>query len=117
MTIFLSGLKTTTPGNSRRHWRAEWREGKTAREKTKLALLSRKPLPAFPVTVTLTRHSVGTCDRHNLPGAMKHVIDGISDAYGIDDGNDGWEFVFRQVKCKKGMGGVEIEIASRATVD
>ena len=111
LTVFLPGVKTTTPGNSRRHWRVEWREGKKARELARLAL-NPGLLPPFPVKVTITRHSPGKCDKHNLPGALKHCIDGIADAYGIDDGDDGWDFHFDQVKCKRGQGGVEIGIES-----
>jgi hypothetical protein len=43
-----------------------------------------------------------------MGGAMKHVIDGIADAYGVDDGDDRWEFEFKQRKTKNH--GVEIEI-------
>ena len=47
-------------------------------------------------------------DRHNLPGALKHIIDGIADAYGVDDGDERWEFVFGQRKYH--IHGIEIEI-------
>jgi len=112
LTVWMPGVKTTTPGNSNAHWRIKWLETKRAREAARLALFGRK-LPPFPVKVTLIRHSSGKCDKHNLPGAMKAVIDGIADAYGIDDGADGWEFSFDQVKCKRGMFGVEVRIESR----
>lgn len=111
-TVFLPGVKTTTPGNSRRHWRVEWKEGKLARNLARLSL-NRDLLPKFPVKVTITRHSPGKCDKHNLGGALKHVIDGVADAYGVDDGHDGWDFQFDQVKCKRGKGGVEIRIESK----
>lgn len=112
MTIFLNGIKTTTPGNSRRHWRSEWAEGKQARMRAKLAIVA-QDRPSFPVVVTLIRHSSGTCDKHNLSGCLKHIIDGIADAYGIDDGDDGWDFRFEQVKCKRDQAGVEIRIKSQ----
>lgn len=112
MNIFISGIKTTTPGNCKRHWRAEWAEARTARQLTKARLLAEN-LPAFPVVVTITRHSSGKMDKHNLPGALKHVIDGIADAYGIDDGDERWDFSFAQVKCKREQAGVEIRIEGK----
>ena len=64
--------------------------------------------PPFPVKVTLTRCSPRKLDKWNMGGAMKHIIDGIADAYGVDDGDDRWEFEFKQRKAK--THGVEIEI-------
>jgi len=112
LIIFLMGVKTTTPGNSNTHWRVKWAENSRARKLAKMALLGRE-IPRFPVKVMLIRHSSGKCDKHNLPGAMKAIIDGIADAYRIDDGDDGWDFQFDQVKCKRGQGGVEIRIESK----
>jgi hypothetical protein len=67
-----------------------------------------KDKPPFPVKVTFTRCSPRSLDKHNLPGALKHVIDGVADAYGVDDGDDRWQFVFTQ--RKQSMYGVEITI-------
>ena len=92
-------LKTTTPGNRRRHWRVEAKEAKEQRMAAYLGVLSCRPLPRFPVKVTLTR--VGRrMDRHNLPGALKHIIDGIADAYRVDDGDERWQFEFAQESGK-----------------
>ncbi len=103
-------LRTSTRGNSRKHWRIDWQRTKLERETTRLAVLAeRKNLPPFPVRVTLTRCGPRFLDRHNLPSALKAVIDGIADAYGIDDGHDGWQFVFDQ-KLQK-THGVAISIA------
>ena len=113
LTIFIPKLKTTTPGNTRRHWRVEAKEAKAARTTAAFYLKAGRALPKFPVNVTIIRHSPGKLDRHNMGGAMKHVIDGIADAYGIDDGDDGWDFKFEQVKCKRDHAGIEIRIESK----
>jgi len=109
---FIPNIKTTTPGNSRRSFWVEAKEAKNARTKTKL-LCKTLALPPLPAEITLTRHSVGTCDRHNLGGTLKHVIDGIADAYGIDDADPRYHFIFLQQKVKKSdPKGVHIHIKS-----
>ncbi len=95
-------VRTRTPGNGRRHWSKDAKEAKMQRMVSRAAVNAiGKKRPVFPVRVTLTRVSPGRMDQHNLPGALKHVIDGIADSYGVDDGDDGWEFVFRQEKGKE----------------
>ena len=88
-------LHTRTPGNSRRHWRKDAREAKTQRTAVKNRLMF-SALPPFPVEVTLTRCGPRRLDQQNMPGAMKHVIDGIADAYGINDGDPRWKFCYEQ---------------------
>ena len=102
-------FRTRTPGNSRRHWRKDAREAKEQR--TAVAnRLRYGALPPFPVEVTLTRYSPRKLDPQNMPGAMKHVIDGVADAYGIDDGDPRWRFVYRQEKSP--VHGVQVSIRS-----
>ena len=106
-------VKTSTPGNSRVHWRVAAKAAKLQRLLARVHTIDAGPtLPAHPVTVTLTRISAGTCDRHNLLGNFKHLIDGIADAYGVDDGDDGWTFVARQEKGPRGQHSVRVEIES-----
>ena len=81
-------LHTRTPGNSRRHWRADWRDAKHQRETVACGLRAEGALPPLPVRVQLTRLGPRKLDKHNTWGALKHVIDGIADAYGIDDSDD-----------------------------
>ncbi len=101
-------IRTTTPGNSRGHWAAEGRKARSQRDAACLMVKCQKNKPPFPVKVTLTRCSPRMMDRHNLPGALKHIIDGIADAYGVDDGDERWQFVFGQRKYH--IHGIEIEI-------
>lgn len=94
-------VRTKTPGNGRRHWAVDAKDARQQRSVSRLSINAiGKNRPEFHVKVTLTRISPGKMDRHNLPGALKHVIDGIADAYGVDDGDDRWQFVFDQKKGK-----------------
>ena len=103
--IFLP-LHTHTRGNSRAHWRVEAGRTRTERTAACLAVKCAKDRPPFPVRVHLTRCGPRNLDRHNLPSALKGVIDGIADAYGVDDGDERWQFVFAQ--RKQSLYGVEI---------
>jgi hypothetical protein len=101
-------VHTTTPGNNRKHWAVEARKTRTERDAACLIVKTCKGKPAFPVKVTLTRLSPRKMDFHNLGGAFKGLIDGIADAYGVDDGDERWRFEFAQRKEKQH--GVEILI-------
>ena len=60
--------------------------------------LSRADL--VPCVVTLTRISAGRLDKHDgIQPALKHVVDGIADALGI---NDGGEFVAWRYDQRRG---------------
>jgi hypothetical protein len=108
MTKIFLNLHTKTRGNNRQHWRVDWQRTKTEREAAKWAVLAEKDRPPFPVKVTLVRCGPRKLDRHNIPSALKAVVDGIADAYGVDDGDDRWGFVFEQ--RKQSLYGVEIRI-------
>lgn len=85
-------IPTSTPGNNRRPWFVTRAEAERQRKRAREAVNGLRAKPVFPVIVTITRLSPRKMDRHNLNGAMKHIIDGIADAYGIDDGDPRWEF-------------------------
>jgi hypothetical protein len=94
-------LRTRTPGNGRRHWAVDAKEAREQRNVSKLFVRgTSRVLPPFPVKVTLTRIGPRKMDQQNLGGALKHIIDGIADAYGVDDGDERWEFIFKQEKNK-----------------
>lgn len=46
--------------------------------------------------------TAGKLDSDNLPGAFKHVRDGMADALGIDDGDARLAWSYAQVKAKRG---------------
>lgn len=104
-------IRTQTPGNSRRHWTLDAREAKQQRSIVTTALQSRRAsLPTFPSKVIFTRYGPGRMDRHNLPGALKHIIDAVAKFYGVDDGDARWNFEFAGVVSR--FHGVRIELLS-----
>ena len=104
-------LHIKTHDNRRGHWAVKARIIKAERDAACLIVKCQKSKPAFPVKVTLTRCAPRPVDKWNLGSAFKAVIDGIADAYGVDDGDDGWRFEFEQRKTK--THGVEIRIEAR----
>jgi hypothetical protein len=106
MTIFL-GLHIRTKDNLRGHWSKKAKEIKVEREAAYWAVKGCKA-PPFPVKVTLTRCGPRKLDVCNLGSAFKGVVDGIADAYGVDDGDERWQFVFAQ--RKQSLYGIEITI-------
>lgn len=81
-------VRTRTPGNSRRHWSKDARDAKEQRRMVRNRLKYACHLPDLPVRVKLTRYSPKLLDKHNTWGALKHVIDGVADALGIDDSDE-----------------------------
>jgi hypothetical protein len=66
----------------------------------------------FPLEITLTRiaPSKGVDPFENLPGSLKHVVDGICDALGCTDGPDETRVRFMPAKQRRGRYAVEVEI-------
>ena len=103
-------LHTTTRGNNRQHWRVDAKKTKIERE-TAFFMVRQYKLPPAPVKITLTRCGPRNLDKWNIPSALKAVIDGIADAYGIDDRHDDLlDFHFKQ--RKQSTYGVEVVIES-----
>jgi hypothetical protein len=100
-------LHTKTPGNSRKHWQHEARAAKRQRGMVSNRLtLHKNLLPPLPI-----RYSMGRIDKWNLGGAFKHIIDGIADAYEVDDRRDDlYDFVFDQAKAPRGVHKVTLKI-------
>ena len=105
--VFLP-LHIKTKDNQRGNWRGRARIIKAERSGAYLLVKLMKNRPPFPVKVTLTRCAPRKLDKWNLGSAFKAVIDGVADAYGVDDGDERWNFVFKQRQQKEC--GVEIEI-------
>ena len=108
MTIWLP-LWIKTKDNQRGHWS---KRSKTSQIERRAAWLSvhaeRSTRPEFPVRVTITRCGPRTLDPTNMGSACKSLIDGIADAYGVDDRDLRWQWDFRQ--RKQSTYGVEIQI-------
>ncbi len=122
LTIDLPGLRTSTPGNTRRHWRTEAKAAKSQRFEARLmtrgaldalAPKERAALHAAPrLRVLLTRFSPRRLDVPNMFGALKHVIDGVTDAIGRDDSDPWYEWTIPSQET--GPLGVRVTLEARA---
>jgi hypothetical protein len=104
-------LKTVSLLNMREHFRVTAK--RKAEHRNLIAMLFKaKPVPALPVTVTLTRVSPGKLDEHdNLPSAFKHIVDALAAWLGLDDSDPRVTWRYAQQKCKRGDFGVIVEVA------
>jgi hypothetical protein len=93
-------VKTVSELNRREHWTVRADRTRTHREAAFFAAafvcgdaeLWRRHVP---LVVHMTRVGTSRCDSDAVPGACKHVRDGIADWLGIDDGRDDlvtWEY-------------------------
>ncbi len=107
MTKLFLPLHVRTKDNLRGHWSKKAKVIQVERHAAFYAVKA-ADTPPFPVKVTLTRCGPRKLDTWNLGSAFKGVIDGIADAYGVDDGHSDWQFIFEQ--RKQSLYGVEIRI-------
>ena len=106
--LFLA-LHTRTKDNQRGHWSKKAKVSQVERRAAWLYVHSvRETRPLFPVKVTITRCGPRKLDVCNLGSALKAIVDGIADAYGVDDGDERWQWDLRQ--RKQALYGVEIVI-------
>ena len=100
-------VKTVSEANAHTHWRLRQKRAKLQRYAAytlvKAEAVREGGLPALPAIITMTRLSAGKLDDDNLAGAMKHVRDGIADAYGVDDGDDRYDWRVAQERPQKGQ--------------
>ncbi len=111
---FLLPIKTINESNgSHGHWRAK--SARRAAQRTAVwAVMHGKPLPALPITVTLTRISAGELDAHdNLRGSLKAVVDQVAEHYHIPDNDKRFTWQYAQEKAKRGVYGVRVRIEER----
>src|SRR5216684_1536366 len=110
-------IQSTNPLNSRKHWKAVWREGERQKVIVRTAFWLYKlkggdPLPAPPVDVTLTRISSHhtPMDEEGCAASLKHVRDQVSRELGVpDDGRkDLISFIVKQERGPKHRVLVEI---------
>lgn len=120
IVIEIPGLKTVSESNAHEHWRARQKRAKAQRASARwhtlaefLKQLGGDYAPLLPATVTLTRLGPRKLDSDNAAGAMKHVRDGIADAIGVDDGDERYDWQYKQEKSK--TYGVRIEITPTHT--
>lgn len=108
----IEGLKTPNPlngatGNSKRAAIIRTKRRRQHRELAKLHALAAKP-PELPVVVHVTRvaPSNGLDPHDGLGAALKGIIDGIADAFGVDDRDPRIRFVPLQ---ERGPWGVKVK--------
>jgi hypothetical protein len=115
VVVTVPGLRVTTPGNSRKHWRVEAKRARRERLATLLACkeqvadATRAALLKAPrLRVRFVRVGRRRLDCVNTFGALKHVIDGMADWLKVDDGSDwySWEIPTQE----KGDDAVRIEL-------
>lgn len=104
-------LKVNTRGNNRQQWYFDAKTAKQERDAAYVAIRALPRRPALPVKVTLTRYAPRPLDEFgNLPSSMKHVVDGIAEAYGVDDKRiDLYGWNCKQVKSAEYGVGIRIE--------
>ena len=104
-------MKVISEANSHEHWRYRQRRAKTQRYSTSWNLyceLGDRPVSLLPCRVTLTRLSPRKLDTDGLVSAFKAVRDGVADWAGVDDGDERWDWQYKQEKSKEY--GIRIEI-------
>lgn len=109
-------IRTVSEANSHEHWRFRQRRAKAQRAHAGMAMFGlpqSQRIGLLPCTVKLTRISSGMLDSDNLPPSMKHVRDGIADAFGINDRDPRIEWKYDQERGKRGQFAVRVEIVAR----
>jgi hypothetical protein len=108
-------LATPNMTNRREHHMARARRQRRQRDAVVLMLKARNVAHRLPrvavnldaserLAVTVTRVSPGTLDAHdNLRSALKSVVDGVADYFGIDDADPRIEWRYGQRKGKAGV--------------
>lgn len=113
--IIFMPILTRGETNVRQHWGAKARRHKAQREAARLFMRDaqvRGLILVFsikPTLITLTRQAMNKrpMDCDNLPASMKHVRDGIADAFGVDDGRGGglnWSYAEHRTNKREQMG-------------
>jgi hypothetical protein len=123
ITISIPGLRTTTESNAKGHWRPKAARAKQQRHRAALSVRAQIPLrllgragllPGVRLTITITRIGPRALDVDNAWSSQKHVIDGIADAFAIDDRDPRVEWRVQQRKGAPKEHGVEIRIEARS---
>ncbi len=109
LSITIDDLRLVSEANQREHWRTKHRR-KKAQQIIVLAELSKHPKPELPARITLTRIALRRLDTDNAAGSFKHVQDEIARWMGVDDGDERYDWQYRQEKGDPKQYAVRIEI-------
>lgn len=94
-------VRTHNSANSLTHWRVTSRRRKQVREMVEMYLRMYDPLPKLPVKVSMTRCGPRKMDFDGMVNALKSVRDQVADHYGVDDGDEQFDFQYAQRKQKE----------------
>lgn len=114
MTIaFEIPIRTKGWSNNREHWRAA--DKRKSAEKTATNIAATPHLAPhrgrIPFSVTLIRKYSGRkMDTDNAPISQKYVRDSIAKFLGFDDGDERCQWLYKQVKAKRGDFGTLVEV-------
>jgi len=111
-------LRLVTESNAKEHWRTKHKRGKAQRSVTWIrmtaALVGAIGSPAvhslLPARITLTRIAPRKLDVDNAWSSVKHVIDGVADAFNLPDNDERFEWAVAQRKGEPNEYAVEIRI-------
>ena len=101
-------LRTVSEANRRGHWSKHHKRHQEHRFLAAHMLQQKMPLPSLPATVRMIRHGPRKLDTDNLASSMKHIRDGIADAYEVDDADERYSWQYDQEMCKEYKVVVEI---------
>lgn len=103
-------LRLVNGSNSREHWAKRAKRAKEQRSTTTTVLRSLWEAPGLPVKVRIVRIGPRRLDRDGAITSMKHVIDGVADWLGCDDGDPRIEWDYAQERGKPKEFAVKIEV-------
>lgn len=103
-----TNIPLETPSQRRgEHWRTKADLAKAQRSKMRREVAKWLEAHGPVLRITVTRVAPRRLDEPNLGQALKHAIDGLSDALRLDDGSRAVEWVLQQ---RKGQPAVEFQI-------
>lgn len=115
MTITLP-IRLVSEANMRDHWGKKAKRVAQQRGLVRLALWHHRHEFGETAVVTLTRIAPRELDKHdNLRAAMKGVVDGVADAFGLPNDRDPrveWRYAQRRGKVREYGVEINIEAAS-----
>jgi len=107
-------LQTYSVANTREHWLKRMRKTKIHRSAAGLLVRVAMSGPVtLPCTITITRVAPRKLDSDNLARSQKAIRDGIADAIGYDDGNEGITWVYKQERGQVKEYAVLVEVEEK----
>ena len=102
-------IRVISEANTQCHWAVRQKRFKAQRLAVR-SKLNRRMKPSPPLIVKLTKFGCGILDTDNLAGSFKAVRDEIAKWLGVDDGDTSVKYEYSQVKAKRGIHYIDIDI-------